>query len=448
MSEPGNETTGRVDAILTGYFRGARGRGKRRRARRPSAPTAPTASDTCAAMYLTQLKRLLRDASSSMQSQYIHQIYTVILDQLKHAPKSSSSPVVLSRTLTLCAELFARSKVFRAVITSQTASFFDHLLRAAGGPPQVQKTVLKRLQRPCANELVQVLALIETWTQTFGEQYPALVAGYTILRERGYNFPKHHETHRAQQEHDRACAAFRDRLIQAKRRQREREMHEYVPEMEQVLVELHRVFEMLIPTLEAFQVVGQNDADKARDKARGTNGEGRDQQEEGTRNWDEGHDDVVHFVDEEEEEDDDVEWENVTTAETDTMLDGKVYDPSLDAMKDIVQAYGLGSSSYHLTIELSTPHLCPETSDNDALLRSVADGALRIQKRFLPLLDDWEATTHSVRPDNVRPDRVVVHEIHDLRDRLTRTLSQCHELVRSSPGRKRPRRETRPSPRS
>ncbi|OWZ09198.1 hypothetical protein PHMEG_00018138 [Phytophthora megakarya] len=56
---------------------------------------------------------------------------------------------------------------------------------------------------------------------------------------------------------------------------------------------------------------------------------------------------------------------------------------------DIVQVYGPGSSSYQLTIEVSK-QVYEESSENDALFRSLADNVLRMQKRFLLLLDDWE----------------------------------------------------------
>lgn len=59
-------------------------------------------------------------------------------------------------------------------------------------------------------------------------------------------------------------------------------------------------------------------------------------------------------------------------------------------MNQLVQAYGLGSAAYELTIEIPTAAgLCEQSSDNEVLFRHVSDGVLRIRKRFLPLVSDW-----------------------------------------------------------
>ncbi|POM72678.1 Hypothetical protein PHPALM_10571 [Phytophthora palmivora] len=448
----------RFDELLNGYFRVSTATGKRRRGQDgrhfPPQPAENNDSETSPETCLNQLKRILRDAQAPVQSQYIQRLHAMILHQLK---RSKTSPTIFSRAVELCREVFKRSVVYRALITTQVASFFDQLLRAAGEDPSANVSRALRARNRGSMNLKTVLALIETWKQDFGEKYPSLVAGHAVLMERGYEFP--HERERLQEEREREVDTqrHRERVNNAKKQQRDREMTRYVPEMEQVLVEMNRVFEILVPTLDAFHVDEDVTAASSSENAGITSEEkvsgGQDiDVPDAVIDEDNGDDDGIQWNDvvpssvgvaAEDNDEEDVEWENVTMAGDSTRENANEEDAAQDPMdiNDIVQAYGLGSSSYQLTIEVSK-QVCEESSENDALFRSLADGALRIQKRFLPLLDDWEqhstlTETSSFSSSSLQSQREVLQRIRDLRDRMTRALLKWDDLVQGSTKQKR-----------
>ncbi|KAG2988200.1 hypothetical protein PC121_g12051 [Phytophthora cactorum] len=437
-----NEAT-RFDEALNGYFRVSgttskrpRGRGGRRIPPQP----AENNPETC----LKQLKRLLRDADAPIQSQYIHRLHLAILHQLKRAKTSAT---VFFRAVELCREIFKRSTVFRALIATQTASLFDQLLLAAGEDTSANVSRALRARNRDSKRLITVLELIETWKQDFGVRYPSLVAGYSVLLNRGYQFP--HERARQQEERDREVdiRQHRERVNSAKKQQRDREMKRYVPEMEQVLVEMNRAFEILVPTLDAFHVEKDGEEEKSTvnmatiekhsdQLSNAIDREDNREDESDDTQWEK-----VTGVDAEDEED--VEWEGVEVEEDaveDNASDGDAVEDQMD-INDIVQAYGLGSSSYQLTIEVSK-QVCEESSENDALFRTLADGVLCMRKRLLPLLDDWEQHStltggSSSSSSNLQSQREVLQRIRDLRDRMTRALLKWDDLVQGSKKSKR-----------
>ncbi|KAG6956815.1 hypothetical protein JG687_00010371 [Phytophthora cactorum] len=344
-----NEAT-RFDEALNGYFRVSgttskrpRGRGGRRIPPQP----AENNPETC----LKQLKRLLRDADAPIQSQYIHRLHLAILHQLKRAKTSAT---VFFRAVELCREIFKRSTVFRALIATQTASLFDQLLLAAGEDTSANVSRALRARNRDSKRLITVLELIETWKQDFGQEE----------RDREVDIRQH-----------------RERVNSAKKQQRDREMKRYVPEMEQVLVEMNRAFEILVPTLDAFHVEKDGEEEKSTvnmatiekhsdQLSNAIDREDNREDESDDTQWEK-----VTGVDAEDEED--VEWEGVEVEEDaveDNASDGDAVEDQMD-INDIVQAYGLGSSSYQLTIEVSK-QVCEESSENDALFRTLADGVL------------------------------------------------------------------------
>ncbi|ETO68160.1 hypothetical protein F444_14994 [Phytophthora nicotianae P1976] len=437
-----NEST-RFDETLNGYFRVSNAANKRLRVhggRHVPSQTAENNPGTC----LKQLKRMLRDAEATVQSEYIHRLHLTIQHQFKRAKTSS---IVFCRAVELCREIFKRSAVFRALISAQTASFFDQLLVAAGEDPRANVSRALRARNRGSKQLKTVLELIETWKQDFGNKYPSLVAGYSVLIDRGYQFPNARERQQEQRDRQVDIQRHRERVNNAKKQQRDREMKRYVPEMEQVLVEMNRVFEILVPTLDAFNV---EEEEKSAETSVDVN------VAKSKKNSDE----RIHVIDNEDHEEDvdnDIQWENVTgvdaddedtkewesvevddtsdNTEEDNASDGDTAEDQMD-INEIVQAYGLGSSSYQLTIEVSK-QVCEESSDNGALFRTLADGTLRMRKRFLPLLDDWEQHSTlggqcSSRSSDLLTQREILLRIRDLRDRMTRALLKWDDLVQDS----------------
>ncbi|KAL4158709.1 hypothetical protein PRNP1_004484 [Phytophthora ramorum] len=430
----------RFDEALRGYFRDAPP--TRKRARGSGTANQPAEIDT--EMCLKQLKRLLRDAAVPTQSQYIRRLHAMILHQLKRGTKS---PTVFAKAVALCREISKRSVAFRALIATQTASFFDQLLAAAGEDPRATVSRALRARNRSSTQLTAALALIEAWKQDFGEKYPSLVAGYAVLVERGYVFPHERERQRQERQQQVTTRRHRERVSDAKKQQRDKEMAQFVPEMEQVLLEMNRVFEILVPTLDAFQLSDgeeqeSNDAASTEEKQAALQDDNSDVQ------WEDAATQYSATGDGGEEEDENVEWESVEAegdSSRDTAVGGGTEEEDIaeDQMdiNEIVQAYGLGSSSYHLTIEVSK-RICEETADNDALFRNLADGALRMRKRFLPLLDDWEqhstlAGSSASSSSALQSQRAVLERIRDLRDRMTRVLLKWEDLVQGSKQSKR-----------
>ncbi|KAL4133819.1 hypothetical protein PRIC2_004135 [Phytophthora ramorum] len=430
----------RFDEALRGYFRDAPPTRKRAR----GGGTANQHAEIDTEMCLKQLKRLLRDAAVPTQSQYIRRLHAMILHQLKRGTKS---PTVFAKAVALCREIFKRSVAFRALIATQTASFFDQLLAAASEDPRATVSRALRARNRSSTQLTAALALIEAWKQDFGEKYPSLVAGYAVLVERGYVFPHERERQRQERQQQVTTRRHRERVSDAKKQQRDKEMAQFVPEMEQVLLEMNRVFEILVPTLDAFQLSDgeeqeSNDAASTEEKQAALQDDNSDVQ------WEDVATQYSATGDGGEEEDESVEWESVEVegdSSRDTAVVGGTEEEDIaeDQMdiNEIVQAYGLGSSSYHLTIEVSK-RICEETADNDALFRNLADGALRMRKRFLPLLDDWEqhstlAGSSASSSSALQSQRAVLERIRDLRDRMTRALLKWEDLVQGSKQSKR-----------
>ncbi|CAH0488498.1 unnamed protein product [Peronospora farinosa] len=444
------------DDVLSKYFRISNAAGKRQRNHGTRYISAKDA-EVSPATYLKQLKRLLRDAAT--QSQYIPKLYAMILYQSKRAIKS---PIILSRVLDLCREIFKRSAVFRALIVTQSAAFFDQLLIAAGENPSVNVSRALRGRNRALKQVKMVLMLIETWKQDFGERYPSLVAGYAVLVDRGYEFPNEQERLQQERKQEVNARQNRQRVISVKKLQRDREMKQYVVEMEHVLVEMNRAFEILVPTMDTFLVSDDQEESELTLSAADENANAVSKKEhsETLRNDAYGDIDGSEKHDEDDtstiewekvaipsaaranEEEEDIEWENVPTDSGDTRDSSLSYSCDVDDVdsdqmdiNDIVQAYGLGSSSYHLTVEVSK-QVCEESSENDALFRSLADGTLRMRKRFLPLLDDWEqhSTTDPAASSllTAPSQREVLQQIRDLRDRITRVLLKWEDLAHGS----------------
>ncbi|KAE8891543.1 hypothetical protein PF010_g19551 [Phytophthora fragariae] len=438
----------RFDEALTGYFRVAATAGKRARGRGRRGMMAPSAendSSDSPESCVKQLKRLLRDAAAPAQSQYIQRLYSMVLHQLQRGTKS---PIIFSRAVELCDEIFKRSVGFRALITKQTTSFFNRLLVATGEDPSANVSRALRARTQGSSQLTEVLALIETWKQDYGDKYQSLVAGHAVLMERGYVFPHRRERREEQRRQEVDTRRHRERVGEAKEQQRDREMAQFVPEMEQVLVEMNRVFEILVPTLDAFDVVCGSDEEGKKSTLSGAaqaivvhgGGAGSVTKEDSDEmQWEDVNEPTSTELD---EETDDVEWESVETEDNrdpcnmqDEASDKDDAEDHMD-INDIVQAYGLGSSSYQLTVEVSK-QVCEESSDNDALFRNLADGALRMRKRFLPLLDDWEqhstlAGSSSSSSSTMQFQREVLQQIRDLRDRMTRALLKWDDLVQGT----------------
>ncbi|KAG7399608.1 hypothetical protein PHYBOEH_008396 [Phytophthora boehmeriae] len=258
----------------------------------------------------------------------------------------------------------------------------------------------------------------------------------------------------------------RERVCEAKKQQRDREMAQFVPEMEQMLVEMNRIFEILVPTLDAFEVADElespssttisnavvNDEDNTKESADQIAFENEEFSEVGDGTGEIEWEGVAPAaaaaatsMSEDTRDDDakDVEWEDVTVDGDSDSGDHTREEEETDSVvgdqmdiNDIVQAYGLGSSSYRLTVEVPK-RVCEESADNDVLFRNLEDNALRMRKRFLPLLDDWEQHSTlpgsaTVRSSTARSQREVLQQICDLHDRMTRALLKWEDLVQGT----------------
>lgn len=313
------------------------------------------------------------------------------------------------------------------------------------------------------------LGLIEQWKEEFGARYLPLVAGYDVLVARGYEFPRVRETQAAEQERAQQTQAHRGRVRELKARQRQREMDQFVPEMETLLSEMHQIFEILIPTLDAFQLPEAvasptseapalalptpsttNNSSGLRDAT--IPGESREEQARETPR------DVPAtvasvgngFASGAEDDDDDIEWESVDpddesgAVQRSDASQGDEEDEGLERggmphegmdMNEIVQAYGLGSSSYQLTIEIPTS-VCERSAENEVLFRTLADGILRLRKRFLPLVRDW--LEYAASPDAAHSaatnerDRDEWRQLQDLQARLHDVELKWEDLIRES----------------
>ncbi|KAJ0398098.1 hypothetical protein P43SY_001188 [Pythium insidiosum] len=287
-----------------------------------------------------------------------------------------------------------------------------------------------------------VLELIEQWKTDFGGRYPALVAGYSWLEGRGYRFPRRKE--RAQEEAvvREAQQHHQSRVWQLKRQQVDRERARVVPEMEATIEEMERIFEILVPTLDAFRFEEDEEKPIVEESVlqRSANSEPFNADHEASEDedveWEDVKDSSVPQDDDvaDGDEDDDVEWEDADARGHAT--DNDESDPmQLMDINDIVQAYGLGSSSYQLTISIPTT-VCERSSENEVLFRHLSDSVLQIRKRFLPLVTDWLGVISAPDADADAESSAELHatavQLRGLRDRLQTATLKWEDLVKES----------------
>lgn len=303
-------------------------------------------------------------------------------------------------------------------------------------------------------ELQLALAMIESWKEGFGAKYPPIAAGYAALQQKGYEFPHVQQNAICAQQQAAATLHLRKRIRQVQLDQ----MQAAMPEIEDLIVEMNRIFDILVPTLDAFNLFDdllsrENESGDGSERSAATARDavdGNDVHAVSTRDDDDDDDDGVEWEDVADDDGEDVEWEAVRNSDAgDEEANGFVgdaeesddddEDDSLERMdmNQIVQAYGLGSSSYQLTIAVPTTAdgICAKSSDNDVLFQHLADGILRIRKRFLPLVHEWRAHAHEHRDDATGADdadadeRDVLYRIHDLQQRLDQIVSKWGDLV-------------------
>lgn len=256
-------------------------------------------------------------------------------------------------------------------------------------------------------ETVQVLAMIEAWKEDFGARYPSLVAGHAALEQQGFVFPRVRQLLLQQEQQAQAVSSHQERIWKTKCQQLQREMSKSAPDIEELIVEMNRIFEILVPTLEAFDLDQLDQAASA----------------EPSENSLQLH--VAHADAFEDEDHDDIEWEDVANDEEEENSDADQMDTT-----DIVQAYGLGSSSYQLTISIPTgSNICDQSSDNAILFAHLSDGILQLRKRFLPLLQDWSSL---VETPAANVDRELKLRVLDLRFRVDEVVLKWEDLVKDT----------------
>lgn len=316
--------------------------------------------------------------------------------------------LLCSQVVLLCTELFARSSAFRALIAEQTSSFYTQLLTASTGGRTMRGTQAANVSQSA--DTVQVLAMIETWKEDFGARYPSLAAGHAALEQQGFVFPRVRQVQRQQQQQIQVDCSHQERIWKTKCQQLQREMSKTAPDIEELIVEMNRIFEILVPTLETFDLSD----DVATDQ---TDSHAELSENDVTQSHAEAFED--------EEEDDDIEWEDVGDEEE----EDSYYADQMDAT-DIVQAYGLGSSSYQLTISIPTGSgLCDHSSDNAVLFAHLSDGILRLRKRFLPLLQDWSSL---VETPAAGVERELKLRVLDLKFRVDAVVLKWEDLAKET----------------
>ncbi|TYZ66020.1 hypothetical protein PybrP1_011752 [[Pythium] brassicae (nom. inval.)] len=473
---------------------------KKRRRGASHADADANAAERSPEAALKALKRRLRGASSEGQVQLTQRVFAAIERHAQRAQanaKANATDALFSRVVSISAELFERSVAFRALVAARAAAFFELLLAGAGGfllQPRTkasgaQRTHLTTAQQAQNARLQQVLALVAAWARAFGDRYPALAAGRAALEQRGFAFASascaqrgrgggsgggdrvagagtaasssvvqvsRHGKQEQRQEEEEEEEEEDEQERETRRRLRVRrvltaQVERATPEIVDAVGEMERAFELLVPSLDAFSGVfggGGDSGDGAGVRRAVASG---------------GASDVADKADSEDEDED--EEDGVDADDEEELGDGDDADRDGDDdaalsrldMNQIVQAYGLGSAAYELTIEIPTAAgICEQSSDNEVLFRHLSDGVLRIRKRFLPLVADWrrqlEVVTSARDPDGVdsvgaangvtreRDDehnddddsRVLARRLDALQRRLELTVSKWGDLVAES----------------
>ncbi|KAF1324310.1 hypothetical protein FI667_g9943, partial [Globisporangium splendens] len=402
-----------------------------------NATPAPPSAEEKERGALKAIKLFLRHAQPANQTQFTRRVLDVLMHQLKRAKRVA----------------------FRALVAANASALYAGLLEATGEQHDAPASMIRasRAQQSSNTGLQLVLAMVESWKEAFGDKYPPIAAGYAALEQKGYVFPHVQETRRCAQQQAEAARTLRKRIRCVQLDQ----MHRAMPEMEDVIIEMNRIFTILVPTLEAFNLFDDGDSKKGndgsthpsrKDAATATAHDGRegaaisaDAVEENEENENAEWENVGNGDD----DDDAIEWETVPSTEAEAFEDEQ-YEEDEDEdnnplthmdINEIVQAYGLGSASYQLTISIPTGGNGVQSQDNVVLFQHLADGIRRIRKRFLPLVHEWRAhaleyrnssSTTDRREDNDDEDireREVMPRINDLQQRLDEIVAKWEELV-------------------
>ncbi len=105
---------------------------------------------------------------------------------------------------------------------------------------------------------------------------------------------------------------------------------------------------------------------------------------------------------------------------------------TMSSSYEIVEAYGLGSASYELTVTIPTK-IIEKTKDNAILFKTLMDGILRLKKRYIPLVHNWIQILTEMKTivgEDTNTYQLERHEVQVFNQQIEEILSKWNDLIK------------------
>lgn len=339
--------------------------------------------------------------------------------------------------LLLCKELMMRSKVFRQLMADQMQLFIS--LTIVGGALKKGQTLssssssssstgignkrrsfLKSshtaalLPPPVESaELLRSTSLecVEEWDAKYGEVYRKIHLGFKYVKEvLEIKFPNIRQRNERIARQERERQRVTQDILRSKFSTICAEFEDTVLQVLVVLKQMDVLFPQIVPNMDDILHTGGYFSDEEKEE--------HTEQSVEQNTIDEQDD---HRNDDKELEE---EWETVFDT-------GKEEEDDRFGLDEIIQAAGLGSSDFELTIEISNQfeNLC--TKDNKFLFDTLRDGLNQLVKLYEPIVLDWINVLSNVdlanAQDKARAQTMISRSI-ELKQKIAEVKDKCAEL--------------------
>jgi hypothetical protein len=263
-----------------------------------------------------------------------------------------------------------------------------------------------------------VLSMLEKWKDLFQIKYPVLQAACSTLEQKGFVFPNAKVKEKQLKQEQKQQEEHEKRLYRLKYKQIVREKKLFEKDIKEQLHEMQQLFDLLVPKIEEHLEEKEKEEQKEHLFCSTPHITSPKQQQKTKK------EDNEEDNEEEEEEEEGIEWEDVIV-----LSDEEEQKEEMN-MDEIVEAYGLGSASYELTVTIPTK-IIEKSKENAILFQKLKDGILQLKKRYIPLVQDW----HQVLTEMNNPHGTGYHslellqQVNSLTEQLDEILAKWKDLV-------------------
>ncbi|XP_048243016.1 UV-stimulated scaffold protein A-like [Haliotis rufescens] len=366
---------------------------------------------------MKQFKKICKKSNT-----YVKHAYHILMIELE----KNHAEVRLS-TFQIIDELFNRSHEFRELLISNLQVFMELTVDTNPEMPlPPPKPIAQTLKR-------ETLKAIQQWQEKYGDAYKKLTLGYHYLRScKMVDFNDIRSRTIAERRRSEEKERRKQNIMRVRLERVLQDIEEGAPDMENAAMEVENCLQLLLPAPDNFFICDDDDDDDTPDKS----GEAvaasdrikPNEEQEG----DKGpklsestlkHEDSVGAsgstspsatntsepagtATQEAEEDDEDDFEDVPDAE------------------GFVQAHGLGSRQYNISIDMQAVEaFVQETDDNKDIFNTLKDAICLIAIKYIPLVGRWLEILSKNGASEADIKRMI-----DLKNKLLSSKTKCDEL--------------------